>query len=69
MVQLFVIKDNDSGEYYVRHTERVVVEWAPFHPDMTFAGHKKDAEKIAQHIRGTQGRFVSVLPLVASMAK
>jgi hypothetical protein len=69
MVQLFVIKDNSSGEYYVRHTERTVVDFAPFHADVTFAGHKKDAEKIAAAIRASQGRDLSVLALVASMAR
>ena len=68
-VQLFVIKDNNSGEYYVRHTERVIVDFAPFSVDMTYAGHKKDAEKIAQHYRTNQGRDLSVLPLVPSMAR
>jgi len=35
---------------------------------MTYAGHKKDAEQIAQHFRGV-GRDVSVLALVPSMAR
>jgi hypothetical protein len=69
MVQLFVIKDNNSGEYYVRYTDRVVVDFAPFNVNMTLATHKKDAEKIAVQLRATQGRDLSVLALVASMAR
>ena len=68
MVQLFVIKDLDSGEYYRIHTQRSKGDFGPFHANETLADHKANAERILAAL-STSGRNLVVLPLVTSMAR
>lgn len=69
MVQYYVVKDDATGEYLRRQGQRQEGDFGPFDAQRTYAGHRKEADKMRDAYASSTGRDLIVLALVASMAK